>query len=111
MTRQQRWAKGAFERVSRAKTTSNAGEYKSRCMDTPSLMKQSGLAQAIAFLMGKYSWFVDDLASVLDGTDGKRLRQRALDADLAAYMALTRDVIAVAVWFRRFAQSELGDSP
>ena len=111
MTRQQRWAKGAFEKVkaARGKPDEQRYRYRSRCFETPILIRQSGLVQAIAFLLrvkGNHP-FVNDMASVLGAGDGARLQRVAQEAPLSDYLALTRDAIAVSVWFRRFAQSEL----
>ena len=54
---------------------------------------------------GKF--FVNDLAQVLKGVSGDDLQKEAHKSELPAYLALSRDVMAVAVWFRRFAQAEL----
>ena len=109
MTRQQKWAKGAFEKVKAARGEPHEQGYRSRCFETPILIRQSGLVQAIAFLLrekGNHD-FVDDMASVLGAEDGAGLQGAAQKAPLSDYLALTRDAIAVSVWFRRFAQSEL----
>jgi hypothetical protein len=72
------------------------------------LIKQSGALQATAFLRRNATGFVDDLASVCrDGLSGEALIRELSCASLPDYLALSRDLIDVAVWFRRFAQSEL----
>jgi CRISPR-associated protein Cmr5 len=119
MTRQQEWARKAHEKVlARGKgEKESAKKYATLCMRTPALIQQAGLAQALAFLLtrkeanidntplGKF--FVNDLAQVLKGVSGDDLQKEAHKSELPAYLALSRDVMAVAVWFRRFAQAEL----
>jgi CRISPR/Cas system CMR-associated protein Cmr5 small subunit len=110
VTRQQEWAKAAFKAVALVKTSKDAEHYRTLCMNTPYLIKQSGLVQAVAFLLRdqkKNGAFVDDLAKALAKPDRASLQRDAQEFGLAQYMGLTRDAIAVAVWFRRFAQSEL----
>ena len=117
MTRQQRWAKGAFERVQSvsSKGSEHAAKYRTHCMKMPVLLKQSGLVQAVAFLRSRRgdeaaSDYCNHLAQVYGGEkcDGKALQEAAHgEGNLGRYLALCRDVVAVSVWFRRFAQSEL----
>lgn len=113
MTRQQEWSVGALKAVQQVKTTKDEAEYRTHCMKLPALVQQSGLMQALAFLQsrkGVGAAFCDDVARVTGvGGDapGEKLLDRAQQAPLPEYMALTRDVVDVAVWFRRFAQIEL----
>ena len=117
MTRQQRWAKEAFACVSARKQESASGEYRSLCLKMPALLKQSGLVQSLAFMRARSGTvgrlFCEDLARVYGiGIAAGRaldqvLQERAQSADLAAYLVLSRDLIDISVWFRRFAQSEL----
>lgn len=116
ITRQQAWAGGAFRRVREQAQTPSEKKYATLCMKLPSLLKQGGLVQTLAFLNSR-----DDLGRVLcdhiaeiygiqrEGKDaaGTVLQTRAHQAPLAAYLAMTREVIALSLWFRRFAQSEL----
>jgi CRISPR-associated protein Cmr5 len=123
MTRQQKWAAGALARVLAQKDTPNAGVYRTLCLKMPILIKQSGLVQALAFMwsrdkedadMGTQApgkTFCKDLAEVYgisDSEAGRTLLQSAQQAgDLASYLLMTRELIDISVWFRRFAQSEL----
>ena len=124
MTRQQKWAAGALERVGRyCKKGQGEREYRTLCMKMPVLVKQSGLVQALAFVRARSELgraFCADVACVYGLPEagqqdaGRRLTKQAQDAPLPNYLALTRDLTAIAMWFRRFAQSELkapeGDS-
>ena len=117
MSRQRTWAAAAHAEVMKVRDTNDQGKIHTLCMKTPSLIHQSGLAQAVVFLRSREKNigkdFVDMLARVLattrDGVNnGDKLQKLALgEADLSAYMALTQDVSDVAAWLRRFAQIEL----
>ena len=124
MSRQQKWAKEALTRVSqhKAKTKEEQkkeSKYKTLCMKMPSLLKQSGLVQSLAFMrardeIGKV--FCDELATTYglaatsDKSAGEVLQDQAQHAErLDQYLVLSRDLIDISVWFRRFAQSELAD--
>lgn len=116
MTRQQQWAKAALARVDAVKGDGDEAKFKTLCMTTPALLQQSGLVQGLAFLwardkdLGKR--FVGDLAAVYRGGKAEGSGRKLLDdaqgeEDLRKYMAMTADLIDVAIWFRRFAQAEL----
>jgi CRISPR/Cas system CMR-associated protein Cmr5 small subunit len=118
MTRQQRWAKLALERVRDHKGMASESKYKTLCMKMPSLLKQSGLVQSLAFMRSREEGkkFCDELATTygLLATNDKRagevLQDKAQNAErLDQYLVLSRDLIDISVWFRRFAQSELAD--
>jgi CRISPR-associated protein Cmr5 len=109
MTQQQRWAKHALGRVQIHKGQGSEKKYATLCMKAPSLLRQAGLVQALAFLQTRGEegkTLVSDLAEGL-GKNAKSLQDDAHEAALPVYMALTRNVVALAVWFRRFAQAEL----
>lgn len=125
MTRQQRWAKEALERVKRhkAKTKDEAAKeskYRTLCLKMPALLKQSGVVQSLAFMRARSGddgkKFCDELAEVygVTPTQGKSasetLQEQAQSASLPAYLVLSRDLIEISVWFRRFAQSELNET-
>lgn len=117
MSRQRTWAAATHAEVMKIKGSDNESKLRTLCMKTPSLIHQSGLAQAIVFLRSRDKKigqdFVDMLARVLATTrdnvnTGEKLQKMALgEGDLSAYMALTQDVSDVAAWLRRFAQIEL----
>jgi CRISPR/Cas system CMR-associated protein Cmr5 small subunit len=114
MTRQQKWAKEAYARVSARVGTSDVRDYRTLCMKMPVLIMQSGLVQAVAFMRSRGELgkdFSGDLARVYGITaadPGKDLMEKAQGADeLTLYLALTRDILDASTWLRRFAQSEL----
>lgn len=113
MTRQQQWAHAAYGAVKkRAEGAADVRKaYRSTALGAPILIRQSGLVQALAFWMTRSEAaaqeFTAELAATLGHRDATSLMSAAHTATLPAYLALTRDAIEVAMWFRRFAQSEL----
>ena len=108
MMRQQRWSLAAHQRVIAKKGASNEANYNTHAMKMPSILQRAGLIQALVFLHSRTegTTYLDDLANVY-GTTTNALLERAKTADLAGYLALSRDIMDVAIWFRRFAQIEL----
>lgn len=117
MTRQQRWAKAAYAHVKAQAAGGGARDYRTLCLKMPVLL-QRGLVQALAFIRARSGEvgkaFCRDLAATYDerlaggAADGELMKRAQEESDLSGYLALTRDLIAVSTWFRRFAQSELG---
>jgi CRISPR-associated protein Cmr5 len=78
-------------------------------------MLQNGLAQTLGFLRGKAGGdaesaegiFFDHMATALDKTSGSLLAH-VLQAELSEYLRLTRQAMAAAIWYKRFAQGVLG---
>lgn len=117
MTRQQQWAKEALKRVENQIERATESKYRTLCVKMPSLLKQSGLVQSLAFMRARSGdegkAFCNDLAEVYgiskkdEKSAGAVLQDRAQIAALPEYLILSRDLIEVSIWFRRFAQSEL----
>lgn len=117
MTRQQRWAKEALKRVGAHKGSESESKYRTLCMKMPALLKQSGVVQSLAFMRARSGdegrLFCDELAEVYGlpkqekPSTGEALQHKAQEAALAEYLVLSRELIEISVWFRRFAQSEL----
>ena len=111
MTRQQRWAQGALSKVSAQRNTTAEPRYRTLCLKMPVLIQQSGLVQAIAFVRSREKdlgkGFCRDLAVVAGRKDDAALQEEAQQAGLASYLTLSKTLIDVSIWFRRFAQSEL----
>jgi CRISPR-associated protein Cmr5 len=112
-TRSQEWAQKAYERVRLRAGDEGAGEYKDMALKFPVLVRQAGLAQALAFVQsrgkGPHRLFAEDLAQVLGYEGLSRLVEEAHGAELLAYMRLTREVLQAAEWFKRFAQALVED--
>lgn len=114
-TRQQKWAVATHDKVRNWKAqTANRAKYKTWCRRSASLLQQSGLVQTLAFMMAKREDGAgavgDAMAQVLYQDASKTLDalfDEAQAAPTPRYMALTRDLTAVCIWFRRFAEIEI----
>ncbi len=123
MTREQRRAELVYKTLKpyADRDQSYRDNYGSMALRFPALVRSAGLMQALAFVdsRGKeeHRDFVYDLAAVLaklnqhDEEDREQafrwLFKQARTADLPHYLHLTRETLAVADWFKRFAQSIL----
>ncbi len=107
-TRSQEWAQKAYEKVEAA-SRRGGGEYKDMALRFPVLVRQAGLAQALAFVQSRgkeeHKRLGDDLAQVLGYQGLEAMAKAAREAELLAYLRLTREVLQAAEWFKRFAQA------
>lgn len=111
--RQHRWARVALARVSVAATLDEKArnEYRSLCRNLPVLLRRSGIAQSLTFLESRSGERGDrvlhDLASVY-GIPAKQLVDRAVNIEkISEYLVMSRDLLAIAGWMRRFADAVL----
>lgn len=119
MTRDQTRASAAFAHVTSVSDPVRK-EYASLCMKAPVLLKTAGLIQFLEFVArdndASNELFLQHLALQLSRVDtsitsSDMLRTTARSALLPKYMHLTRELSATLLWYRRFAQSELGAEP
>lgn len=112
MTRDQKRAKSAFERITqyRQKEESWRDEYGGMAHKIPVLVRQAGLAQALAFVESRgkeaHRTLLEDLAHT-SGLSKSELLKKSRESGLGEYMHLTQEVLAAAQWYKRFAQSVL----
>lgn len=122
-TRNQRLAADVHSRVSefRVRFTDEDGKvkkeheseiklYGSMAHKLPVLVRQAGLAQALAFVEARgQATQVDLLAHLSLTVDGREdgLLIRSREAELNEYIQLTRQALAALTWYKRFAQSVL----
>lgn len=120
MSRQRERAARAYEQVQgiaalKKNDEAKAKKLKTLCMKTPSLVQQSGAAQAVAFLRSREGEngreFCTRLAKVLELNNDVALHQEAFRPthDVVSYMLFTQQLADAAAWMRRFAQSDLTD--
>lgn len=109
ITRDQKFAMDAYEKVSRVKKE-DASSYGSMAHKLPILIRTAGLAQALAFVSSRGKPSQKQLIEDISETIGKKemLLERARAAELREYMYLTEQVMAALLWYKRFAQSVLG---
>lgn len=112
-TRDQKYAKAAFPKVSAPKNTAIKKGYRTLALNFPVMVLQSGLAQAVGFLMAKansqneYAVYLNDLASILLHKDAKALHDDIINSPLANYQHLTRQTLEASAWLKRYSQSLL----
>ncbi len=108
-TRAQKWAEDAYNRVKARAQGDKAEKYKDMALKFPVLVRQAGLSQALAFVASRgeeaHKNLVNDLAKTLGREGLDALAREAMGAELLAYLRLTREVLGVAEWYKRFAQA------
>jgi CRISPR-associated protein Cmr5 len=119
-TLQQEYAKKVYEKVENfgqqyVKDSSERTQYGSMAHKFPVLVRQAGLIQTLAFVhtRGKkaHQALLGDLAHVVSNQSADEFVRQCREADLTAYMWLTRQTLSALEWFKRFAQSVLEVDP
>lgn len=119
-TRAQQYAASAYEQIAPLVEKWDSDDlqrkqYGSMAFKLPVLIRTAGLAQALAFVQARGKAPAQELlahiADTLGEGDAARLAERSRTANLSEYMQLTQKVLAVTVWYKRFAQSLLGYEP
>ncbi|MCS7069581.1 MAG: type III-B CRISPR module-associated protein Cmr5 [Meiothermus sp.] len=112
MTREQKRAKSAYERIIQHCTKDKdwREQYGGMAHKLPVLVRQAGLAQALAFVESRgqeaHRALLEDLAGTV-GLSKAELLRKSREANLSEYLFLTREVLAAAQWYKRFSQSVL----
>jgi CRISPR-associated protein Cmr5 len=112
MTREQQRAKSAFERISRHLNQGQTwrDQYGGMAHKLPVLVRQAGLAQALAFVESRgqdaHKALLEDVAQSM-GFSKTELLKKSREEKLSEYLRLTREVLAVTQWYKRFSQSVL----
>jgi len=91
------------------------GKYGGICRDLPALVHQCGLGQAVAFLQAKgkshdhYTRLLEDWGAVsgLGDRSDEIARTVREGGDVLKYQRLTREALACAEWFDRYAEALL----
>jgi len=115
MTRQQVWALLAHELVTKMKGGEHEKEFATLCMSGPALLQRSGPLQALVFWRSRKEAgedYVECLARLSTNQrqshrSAEELVKLACEARLPEYLALSRDLLDISAWLRRFAQIEL----
>lgn len=113
-TRDQQYAAAIFQQIERdiePQPRSYQKKYGSMAHKLPVLIRTGGLVQGLAFVESRgteeHKLLLDHIAQVVGLTDRSKLAESCRRAELADYMHLTRKVLAVLAWYKRFAQSVL----
>ncbi len=111
--RSQKYAQEAYPLVVKVYGHQLEAKYRTLALNFPSMILQSGLSQAIGFLMAKgkdeHQMLLDHLATLVLGKQAqdKQLHQTILTADLTHYQLLTRQTLEAASWLKRYTQALL----
>lgn len=124
MTRSQNYAQAVYaqfkELGERNLDEKMQKQYGALCHRFPILVLRCGLAQAVGFLSAKgksdkngnsspHGLLLQHLANQLGaGADAQAFQIKVNQASLSDYRRLTREALALAVWYKRYAESLLG---
>lgn len=114
-TRSQQYAKSTYDVVVAIKDTGIAKKYGALCYRFPLIVKDCGLAAAFGFLAAKgkgdeakpETRLLGHYAQLLGFQNGDTLRTEVVNADLTQYRQLTYKTLALAEWFKRYAEGVL----
>ncbi len=112
MTRNQRMAMAAFEKVS-AVSNENKDAYGRMAQKLPVMIRAAGLAQAVGFVETKSKiegnkLLLTHLAETLGFNDSDSFARSCRSANVTEYLRLTQNALAALLWFKRFSVSVLG---
>lgn len=88
-------------------------KYRTLVLNFPTMVLQSGLAQAIGFLVAKnkpeHNILLEHLAQLLGYQNQvKQLHEDVRESDITQYQLLTRKTIEASSWLKRYTQALLG---
>ena len=109
--RSQKYAQRAFGLIQNVKEENKqVKEYRTLALNFPTMILQSGLAQAIGFLQAKgkeeHLLLLAHIAELLEENENS-LHKKILEADLSHYQLLTRKAIEAASSLKRYTQALL----
>jgi len=116
-TREQQYAASAYNQVYEIWASGNAyhKKYGSLAHKLPILVRQAGLAQALAFAATRkppaQQKLLEHLATTVLDADVNTLLHQSRALPLLPYMRLTDDVMLALTWYKRYVQSVLGIDP
>ncbi|WP_153715894.1 type III-B CRISPR module-associated protein Cmr5 [Eikenella corrodens] len=111
--RSQKYAQRAYGLIQKVKDDNKqVKEYRTLVLNFPTMILQSGLAQAIGFLQAKgkeeHLLLLAHIAELLEENENKdSLHKKILEADLSHYQLLTRKAIEAASSLKRYTQALL----
>lgn len=109
--RSQKYAQRAFGLIQKVKDSNKqVKEYRTLALNFPTMILQSGLAQAIGFLQAKgkeeHLLLLAHIAELL-GENKDSLHKKILEADLSHYQLLSRQALEAASSLKRYTQALL----
>mgnify|MGYP003588951119 CR=1 FL=1 len=112
MIRTQDYAKRAYHLVDNMQGDPQEEKYRTLALNFPTMILQSGLVQAIGFLMAKnkneHALLLQHIAELLSYQGNVTgLHQNILKSDLIKYQTLTRQSLDATSWLKRYTQALL----
>jgi CRISPR-associated protein Cmr5 len=112
LTRDQKYAISAHEKVQQRAKEPEAKSYGVMVHKLSILIHTAGLAQALAFVDARSSkeiqkHLLDDLAETVGKKDKTALLKAARESQLVEYILFTKQILNALLWYKRFAQSIL----
>ena len=109
--RSQKYAQRAFGLIQKVKDSNKqVKEYRTLVLNFPTMILQSGLAQAIGFLQAKgkeeHLLLLAHIAELL-GENKDSLHKKILEADLSHYQLLSRQALEATSSLKRYTQALL----
>ncbi len=112
--RTQDYAKAAYPLVKGISQEPYETKYRTLALNFPTMIMQSGLSQAVGFLMAKsssaddeYSLLLNHIAQLLGYPDSNILHTVILKSSLGEYQLLTRRSLDATAWIKRYTQALL----
>ncbi|PWD81397.1 type III-B CRISPR module-associated protein Cmr5 [Ignatzschineria ureiclastica] len=112
--RTQDYAKVAYPLVESVYRSSYEAKYRTLALNFPTMIMQSGLSQAVGFLMAKsssaddeYSLLLNHIAKLLGYPNSSTLHTVILKSSLGEYQLLTRRSLDATAWVKRYTQALL----
>ncbi len=109
--RTHKYAKNAYPLVNRLKGSEIETQYRTLALNFPTMIMQSGLAQAIGFLKAKdkeeHAQLIQDMADLLGYHNFTDMHEAILKSNVTEYQLLTRQALEASGWLKRYTQGLL----
>lgn len=111
--RTHKFAEAAYPLIEKMQSDPNEAKYRTLALNFPTMIMQSGLAQAIGFLMAKsknnleHQIFLSHIAKLLGNQSAEALHTEILKSDITQYQLLTRKALDATSWLKRYTQALL----
>lgn len=106
--RTHKYAEDAFPLVKKMQNATFEAKYRTLALNFPTMIMQSGLAQAIGFLMAKgkdeHKIILGHIEKILGRPN---LHVDILSSDIKQYQLLTRQALDATAWLKRYTQALL----
>lgn len=109
--RTHKYAAHAYPLVAAIQGDALEAKYRTLALTFPSMIMQSGLAQAVGFLMAKnkdeHKELLQHIAILLNEADSEALHNKIINSNVTEYQLLSRHAIEASAWLKRYTQALL----